>query len=292
MTLASPCTGICRLDPVTSWCQGCGRGGDEIVDWGTQPAAWRARVWDEIPARLQQMGVACRRLPWTSDETRDFVRSALKQGSGTWVMGVVGAVAEFTAAPGESVNMWETGDTLRATTKNGAVAMTLDDGVRALTFDPPDGDTPPRIVLAVKRERGRLPVAKTLADLGPDTDALLSDGDGQLFDLGLGRREARFCVRAARGNAGAALRSAVGMPFAAALAKIGGPLLRDSPPRVVETALGRMEVTGAIPPPGGQSPAGPHTHLLPDHLATGRAMPPGMDLPRSYLPGAIYYPPS
>jgi hypothetical protein len=60
--------------------------------------------------------------------------------------------------------------------------------------------------------------------------------------------------------------------------------------RVVETALGRAEISAPIPPPGGQSPTGPHTHLLPDHLATGRATPVGLDVPRAYLPGVLWYP--
>ena len=72
---------------------------------------------------------------------------------------------------------------------------------------------------------------------------------------------------------------------------IAGPLVAESPTRVVESALGRIEVQGQIPPPDAKSPDGPHTHLLPDHLETGRALPVGMDLPRAYLPGAIFYPP-
>jgi uncharacterized protein len=29
----SPCTGICRIDQSTGWCQGCWRTLDEIADW-------------------------------------------------------------------------------------------------------------------------------------------------------------------------------------------------------------------------------------------------------------------
>ncbi len=36
--------------------------------------------------------------------------------------------------------------------------------------------------------------------------------------------------------------------------------------------------------------AGPHTPLLPDHLAAERALPAGLDPPRGYLPGPIVYP--
>jgi predicted Fe-S protein YdhL (DUF1289 family) len=29
----SPCTGICRIEPTTGWCQGCARTLAEIADW-------------------------------------------------------------------------------------------------------------------------------------------------------------------------------------------------------------------------------------------------------------------
>ncbi len=29
----SPCTGVCRIEPATGWCQGCWRTLREIADW-------------------------------------------------------------------------------------------------------------------------------------------------------------------------------------------------------------------------------------------------------------------
>lgn len=290
MTVTSPCTGICKLDAATGWCLGCGRNGYEIADWSSYPETRRDHVWDDIPDRLSRLGVACRRLPWTTDDIRKFVVQSWEQDRGAWVMGVVGAVAEFIAPPNAKIHVTVQGEDLVAHTQNGAARVTLNDDVRALTFDPPGLQTAPRIVLAVKRERGRLPVADSVADLGEDNGALLRDRGSRLFDLGLGRKEARFCVRAADGPAREALESATGLPFAQSLPRIGATLLSESPTRVIETALGRVEVQGQIPAPDARSPDGPHTHLLPDHLATGRALPVGMDLPRAYLPGAIFYP--
>ncbi len=291
MNIASPCTGICKLDETTGWCLGCGRSGEEMDGWRIQSEAARQEVWDQIPGRLKELGVTCRRLPWTTDDVRAFVTSTLEAGRGTWVIGVVGAVAEFTAAQDEKVEVQVDGDDIIAFTNNGALRVKINDDIRALTFDPPDWGREPRIVLAVKRERGRLPVASGVADLGPDTDALVQEQNAKLYDLGLGRKEGRFCVRLDKGAAQEALDGAAGLAFAQALPKITGPLVKESPTRVVQSALGRIEVLGQIPPPDAKSPDGPHTHLLPDHLETERALPVGMDLPRAYLPGAIFYPP-
>ncbi|MEM6373703.1 MAG: DUF1289 domain-containing protein [Pseudomonadota bacterium] len=291
MTIASPCTGVCKLDDATGWCLGCARSGDEMDGWRTSSEAGRQKVWDQIPVRLQQLGVTCRRLPWTTEDVREFVISSLKAGRGTWVIGVVGAVAEFTAAPDATVEVRTDGDEITAFTRNGAIRMVINDNIRALTFDPDDWPSEPRIVLAVKRGSGGVPVAAGVSDLGSDNRPLFQEGAARLYDLGLRRKEGRFCVRVRDPAAQEALNGAVGQAFAQALPKIGGPLVVASPARVVESALGRIEVQGQIPPPNARSPDGPHTHLLPDHLETGRALPVGMDLPRAYLPGAIFYPP-
>lgn len=292
MSLASPCVGTCKLDDATGLCVGCARSGDEIAEWSGTTDVRRAAVWDVLPARFERLGVSCRRLPWETPDIRNFVLRSLCGAEGTWVVGVVGAVAEFGARPRASVEVDEDGGWIVATTEGGRLRFRIDDDVRALTFDPLE--TPPerqRLVLAVKRERGRLPVSGIVADLGEDRAAIRAgDRGARLFDIGLGRKEARFCVRCTPGAALDALMSAAGSAMHMALPCIGPTLIQDSPVRIVESALGRIEVSGPIPPLGGASPAGPHTHLLPDHLATGRALPAGMDVPRAYLPGAIFYP--
>ncbi len=293
MGVVSPCVGICKLDERTGYCVGCARTGDEIADWREKTEAWRAAVWQVLPDRFDALGVACRRLPWTTDDIRTFVLRSLEEGQGTWAVGVVGAVGDFAAAPGQAIDVRTDGESIIATTAGGRLNFRIDDHVRALTFGPTDTQAgPDRIVLAVKRSRWRHNAADRLTPLGKDLDAILSeDNDASLFDLGLGRKEVRFCVRVRPGEAHDVLSRASGSAFPANLAQIGASLLNESPARVIETALGRIEVLTPIPMPGGKSPPGPHTHLLPDHLATGRAMPVGMDLPSAYVPGAIYYPP-
>ncbi|MEM8992764.1 MAG: DUF1289 domain-containing protein [Pseudomonadota bacterium] len=292
MTVASPCVGTCKLDETTGWCIGCARSGEEIAAWGSETDQWRASIWDQLPARFEELGVTCRRLPWEPREIHDFVARSLRSAAGTWAVGVVGAVAEFSARRGASVAVETDGATIEAVTPSGNLRFLIDDQVRALSFEPPEKPFErQRIVLAIKRERGRLPVTTALSDLGVDEAAVRpEDRAMRLFDLGLGRKEARFAVRCCPGITETALVAASGLPFGEALPRIGPLLVKQSPARIVESALGRIEVLTPIPGSGGVSPAGPHTHLLPDHLATGRAMPVGMDLPRAYLPGAIFYP--
>ncbi|ULB12374.1 DUF1289 domain-containing protein (plasmid) [Cereibacter azotoformans] len=289
-SLTSPCTGLCKLDPESGFCLGCARSGEEIGLWGSASEAERAAIWNALPARFDALGIACRRLPLGAQEIHDFLITSLAGQRGTWVMGVPGAVAEFAAAPGETVRVRSDGATITAVTPGGRLRLLVDDAVRALSFDAAAARGGP-VVLAVTRERARPPLATRLSDAGPDAGAIdPADRADRLIDLGLGRKEARFCVRCASGAARDVLCRAEGLRLPDSLPVIAPVLIAEGSPRVVETALGRIEVTTPIPPPDGRSPAGPHTHLLPEHLAKGRPMPPGMDLPRAWLPGAIFYP--
>jgi predicted Fe-S protein YdhL (DUF1289 family) len=50
--IESPCNKICTLDAASGRCLGCGRSVDEIARWVGMSAAERARIMDELPARL------------------------------------------------------------------------------------------------------------------------------------------------------------------------------------------------------------------------------------------------
>jgi hypothetical protein len=58
----------------------------------------------------------------------------------------------------------------------------------------------------------------------------------------------------------------------------------------VESTLARIEVFAPIPLPGGRSPAGAHTHFLPQLLASGEDIPGRLALPDYATPIAIFYP--
>ena len=49
--VASPCTGVCRIDPASGWCEGCARTLDEIAAWGSLDTAARRAVCKQLPAR-------------------------------------------------------------------------------------------------------------------------------------------------------------------------------------------------------------------------------------------------
>jgi predicted Fe-S protein YdhL (DUF1289 family) len=51
----SPCVRICVIDPVTTWCIGCGRTGAEIADWLCMTNPDRAALKSQLADRMRTM---------------------------------------------------------------------------------------------------------------------------------------------------------------------------------------------------------------------------------------------
>ena len=130
-----------------------------------------------------------------------------------------------------------------------------------------------------------------LTELGADAQALRDEDRGAiLFDLGLGALQADFCVRIADGEVAASLRRHAGRPVFEPGNPAMGIILQANPHRVFVSKLGRIEVYQPIPPPSGKSPDGPHTHVLPKLLKSGRTHPATEPVPAGWVPCAHLYP--
>ncbi|MES2887983.1 MAG: DUF1289 domain-containing protein [Pseudomonadota bacterium] len=47
----SPCTGVCRIDPVSTYCEGCLRTIDEIKAWRDLSNGGKLRLWRVLGER-------------------------------------------------------------------------------------------------------------------------------------------------------------------------------------------------------------------------------------------------
>jgi predicted Fe-S protein YdhL (DUF1289 family) len=290
--IPSPCIGICTMDEALGLCLGCGRTGDEIAEWSTADDIRRSAIWAVLPERIDALGIAISRLPWPHGRIAEFIAESLGQRSGAWVLGCYGATAEFICDHGEACSVSITDDTITAISDRGALRLTIDEHIRALRLRAGQTRCGYRaIFLVVLKARATLSVATTLTPLGCDEGAIRPEcRNDAWFDLGLGRGDLRFCVRTSAADLRDKLNQASGLPLSDVLQAAGATIVQHSPARVVESPLGRAEIYTPIPLPGGQSPDGPHTHLLPGHLASGRATQPGIDLPPVYALGATFYP--
>jgi predicted Fe-S protein YdhL (DUF1289 family) len=282
----SPCVGVCTLDPAMGWCLGCGRTGDEVARWIGLNDAERLSIWNELPARLDQLAVRARLLPWTRDELKRWIVGTFTDRKGTWVTGVPGAVAEFPVRPERPIEIEVSDAAIEAQATDAHLRLTLHDKLRAFAFA---GEGP--IVLALPKNRATLPQVQGLTSLGVDRNAVASRHRAhELFDLGLGRQCSRFMLRVANAAFADAMRQHEGKVLGTLLRDAGAAILQESPHRVVESVLARIEVFARIPLPEEQSPEGAHTHLLPPFLEAGGELPSGLAIPAFASPIAIYYP--
>lgn len=225
---------------------------------------------------------------------RALLRRHLDHPGSGWSMGSFGAIAEFRHAPGEGVEA----EGLTRVTARGAIALSLPPELSAVaceTLSPRPGRWGQALMLCLPGPLAAMSRRAVLTELGPDHGAPRpQDRAALLFDLGLDQPQVDFCIRTADPALVATLRAAAGTPLLAPGNPAMTALLAAHPHRVALSALGRIEVYQKIggPKTGGVSPEGPHTHLLPQLLASGRSHSANLAIPPGLMPCAGLYPPS
>lgn len=189
-----------------------------------------------------------------------------------WSIGTFGAVGEFMRDEDEDVRFTSDGGRVSIVTARAGLSVDTVPGLQAIAFDTlsADGETWGQSVAFCLPQPDDMEQHGVVA-LGLDKDALREeDRDAELFDLGVGRGHVHFCARTRDAGLIAALKSIEGKDlFGPEGSAVMGEVLRAQPNRIVISPVGRVEVYAPIPMPGGSSPEGPHTHLLPRMVASG-----------------------
>lgn len=246
----------------------------------------RDEVWRNLPARLSQLSIRVRLLPWTPIEVLGWAQETVSDRRGTWVTGAPGAVAEFPCTPERQIDVDASEGSVIARAADASFRLRVNDKIRAFAFT--DGDA---IVLGVPRGRANMPSHAAVQTLGTDADAIdETHRNDKLFDFGLGRKSSRFCVRTGDDALAQNLSDQAGRHWSEVMPTIGKNLIATSPHRVVESAAARIEVFAPIPAPGTTPPPGAHTRFLPDFLKSGEEIPADLALPVFAMPVAIFYP--
>lgn len=209
-----------------------------------------------------------------------------------WSMGSFGAIAEFHQAPGEPA---ATGDLFRVTDRGGIRLSLSDDTVPVAyeTLSPKPHRWSQAVALCLPEEAAAQARRAVLTELGPDTQALRDqDRDAILFDIGLAQPQVDFCIRTADPALIETLRAHTGRSVFEPGNPVMGTILSAHPHRIAVTALGRVEVYQLIggPETDDRSPEGPHTHVLPKLLASGRTHSANVPIPGGLVPCASLHP--
>ena len=151
----------------------------------------RDAVWEKLPARLSALSVRVRLLPWIRDELVNWARDTLVARQGAWTVGEPDITKSFACSHTSTMHIRVDDDAVVAECPNAAFRLAINEKVRAFSFS--DGGP---IVLGLPRGRATLPLASTIQPLGPDAEAIrLADRNDATFDIGMGLRYTRCCVR-------------------------------------------------------------------------------------------------
>ncbi|PXW55940.1 hypothetical protein [Methylobacterium sp. B4] len=220
-----------------------------------------------------------------------LLREALADPGTAWSLGSFGAIAEFMRDPDEAVTALPD-DRMGMATERGAIALTACPDLRPVAYETAVASGwNHAIALCLPQDACAMSRRGVVTELGPDRDAARGrDQDAILFDLGLDLLAVDACVRTSDPEAIACLRSGVGQPLFDHANPIGRQLVALSPHRVFLAQAGRIEVYAPIPGPGGTSPEGPHTHVLPKLLRSGRTHAATTPIPTGWVPCAGLHP--
>ncbi len=235
--------------------------------------------------------------PTPAADLAGLLTGSLADAGAGWNMGGFGAIAEFHQDPGEPAIVDHPDALSRATARGGIrIDPAMVSTIVPLAYEmlsPRAHRWTHGIALCLPDDIARMHERTVLTDLGADRDALREeDRSARLFDMGLGVRQCDFCIRTQDAELIDILDQAAGRSLFEAGNPAMAAILKAHPHRVALTAIGRVEVYQKIggPETGGVSPPGPHTHVLPKLLRSGRTHAANLPLPPDLVPCGNLHP--
>ncbi|MEM9277927.1 MAG: hypothetical protein AAGA76_05095 [Pseudomonadota bacterium] len=227
----------------------------------------------------------------------ELIDSHLANWQTGWSMGAFGALAEFHQDDGEELLSTDQNAVCRATSR-GAIRFDPQavESLRPIAYEtlsPRTHRWNQAVALCLPMGDSKSNQRSVLTEIGPDEDAILPANRQEiLFDMGLSLLNCDFCIRTSNGELLQVLRENLGRSLFEQHNPAMGAILKHHPNRVSITKAGRVEVFQKIggPDTGGKSPIGPHTHVLPNLLKSGRTHTANTPIPEGWIPIAYLHP--
>lgn len=194
-----------------------------------------------------------------------LIKHYLTSSECSWSLGVSGAIAEFMFDEDETITIDESNKTITAYTPRGAIHVEDIDSLYCHAWEYPahHGDSLVKTVGFINKSKSNsLTNHDCITALGIDTNAIQTEHQHSLFDLGVGSDLIQYCVRTDKPELIELLFSNEGKNIKDCAGALFPLLVEHAPHRVVFSDIGRIEVYTPIPPRSGKTDEGPHTHLL------------------------------
>ncbi len=222
----------------------------------------------------------------------DLLAEAIADADASWSLGTFGAIAEFMRDADEPVALARSDTSVSAVTARGGIRLGAPADVRPIAFETVTRESwSQRVAFCLPEAASAMHRRAAITEVGLDADALREQDRGAvLFDLGLAALQVDTCIRTHDAELIASLRACAGRSLFEPGNPAMGVILAASPHRVFITRAGRAEVYQPIPQAGDTSPQGPHTHVLPKLLRSGRTHAATEPIPDGWISCAHLYP--
>jgi hypothetical protein len=228
------------------------------------------------------------------DQILDVLRYYMNDPSSSFSIGSFGAIAEFHRDMEEELALNDTHPHLTIATERGALRVTPSTNMRPLAYESLSNRKncwQQGVVFCLPQAEAQSHRRNVLTELGTDHEAIReTDKKAILFDMGLAAVNCDFCIRTADEELIKTLRQHDGKSVLDPDNPVMGAIVKNSPHRIAISKLGRLEVFQSI----GQekTPEGPHTHVLPKFLKSGRTHSANIPVPSGFIPCLSLYPAS
>ena len=223
----------------------------------------------------------------------DLLHREISDPDTQWSLNTFGAIAEFSRDHDEPARLTQSFVAVSAVTARGGI--TLRHHPRSRPFAS-EGITKAgwnqRIAVCLPASDCTMNRRSVLTEIGAEHEALRpEDRESVRFDLGFGALQDDFHVRIGDRDIAGRLREYAGRSLFEPGNPAMGMILAANPHRVFASRLGSIEVYQPIPHASGKSPDGPHTHVLPKLLKSGRTHPATEPILDGWVPCAHIFPP-
>lgn len=228
---------------------------------------------------------------------KQVLQTYLHDHESSWAISCLGAVAEFHWV-GNETPITLSRDRLCLATERGAIRIKLTNNIRPIPFESLSA-YPQRwlhgVSLCLPTTAFAHSPIDVLTEVGPDRDAICPEHrDQHLFNLGIGGVNVDAHVRTADPELIDILRADLGQSILREGSAAMSAIKLHSPHRVFTSVGSRIEVyqvIGSISR-GIPTPHGPHTHVLPKLLASGRTHMATQLIPPGFAPTMQFFPPN
>ncbi len=234
--------------------------------------------------------------PYSKADISPLIFSYLDEAENGWAIGTFGAIGEFIRDKNEKVISNTSSDGTEYYTSRGGIRINhVPESIKVLPYENLSSNSRSwshGIAFCLPHEEASINCDNSgLKEYGPDENAIrVSDSEGVLFDMGIGAPHIKVCIRTTDNELIEQLRNAEGSNILEKGNSAMHAIVKSSPHRVFISKLGRIEVYQSIPSANGESPEGPHTHVLPKLIKSGRTHAATIPIPDGYVPCLSLFP--